>query len=970
MKKIIFIYIAVAAISVFGAKKGSSKRALSCMKYAVMVSAEVKNKPPQITLEWTKEKSFSYTVYRRFAGEKQWSSTPAASFDGNASKYVDKKVKTGILYEYRIDRAGNGFIGRGYISCGINIPLVEQRGKVILLVDKSVAPALKQELKRLEQDMIGDGWDVVRHDVSRDAKVLNVKKIIVDEYKKSPEQLKSVFLFGHVPIPYSGNIAPDGHKNHRGAWPADLYYGDVDEEWGDKNTHKYVNIGNQKNEPGDGKFDRNTIAPNSIELEVGRVDLSNMPIFGMSETELLRQYLNKDHFFRHKFIKMEQRALVDDNFGSFRGEAFGSSAWRNFSTFFPADKIKSSDFIGTLRNENYLWAYGNGGGSHRSANGIGKTRDFVKNPPKAVFTLLFGSYFGDWNHQNNFMRAPLASSGYALVCAWDGRPHWYVHHMAMGKNIGYSALRTQNSHPFHDYLACNNAQTFMPGKDEKSEWRYNSIHVALLGDPTLRMHPVEAPRSIQMTKVKLDWSPVKAKGLIGYHVYVAKDIKGKFTRLTKQPLTKNEFDINDFKPDSIYMVKTIALTTSASGSYVNSSQGVFAGLRPNTSIYKSPVLKDQKLSTIEDQPLTINIKPVGGSDKITMWNTLPEPGLGYLKMEKDKYVYVPNPDYFGATQVIMVVRDDLNDSNPAKIEINVEAVADKPRVANRKISLPGYGPFEILLKGFDPDDKKQSLTYKISTLPKQGKISGVSPKIIYQAVKNMKGTDSFQFTASDGKLTSSPATITIVLPYTCPANTVPKKIDGNLKDWNKLAIACTEPEEFRVSGKKSWHGVKDNLFKIGAAHDDKYFYVAVEVIDDEYNSKKGKTPWSQDGIEVRLDARPFKQRSANRGKGEMKNFLFLGLSPNTKADKPWLYKTKIKLLDGVKYACVKSAKGFNTEIAIPIAYLIEKGGKNWNGFRLNVCVNDLDKDGMVQLWWKPDWRHSKTYWGSGSFEKE
>jgi cellulose/xylan binding protein with CBM9 domain/Big-like domain-containing protein len=970
MKKLIFICITVVAVAMFGAKR-PPEGTLACMKYAVMVSAKVKVKPPQIRLEWKKEKCFSYTIYRRTLGEKQWTSTPIASLNGGATSYIDKKVQVGAIYEYRIDRAGSRFIGRGYINCGIDIPLVDKRGKVILLVEKTVAPALKNELKRLEQDMVGDGWQVVRHDVSCKAKVSDVKKIIVSEYKKNPKQVKSVFLFGHIPIPYSGSLFPDGHKNHNGAWPADLYYGDVDDSWQDKKEHKYVNIANQKNVPGDGKFDRSTIKPNSIELEVGRVDLVDMPLFKKSETELLRQYLNKDHFFRHKFIKVKERALVDDNFGSFGGEAFGSSAWRNFSTFFSADRVKAADFFPALRDESYLWAYGNGGGNHRGAGGVGRTRDFANSSPKAVFTMLFGSYFGDWDRQNNFMRASLATSGYALTCAWDGRPHWYFHHMALGKNIGYSTIRTQNNHPFNDYLACDNTKTFMPRKDKKSEWKYNAIHVSLLGDPTLRMHIIEAPRSIELTKAKLKWASVKTEGLIGYHVYIAKDINASFSRLTKEPLTKTEFNIDNFESNSIYMVKTIALTTSGSGTYVNSSQGVFARLYPNTSIYKSLVLEDKIINIKEDHPAEINIKPVSGSDKVTMWGSMLMDGDGKIKlMKNDKYSYIPKPDYTGISQTVVIARDGLNDSNPAKITINIEAVADKPRAVSRNICLSGYKPFNITLKASDPDDKKQKLTYKISSSPRQGKLSGTLPKIIYQAPAKMNGVDFFKFTASDGKLTSEPATITIVPPYSCLKNVTPKKIDGKLKDWKSLAIVCTEPEEFRINGKKYWQGVKDNLFRIGTAYDSKYLYLAIEVIDDEHNSEKLKEPWAQDGIEIRFDARPGKLRSANRGKGEMKDFLFLGLSPSNKADDPWLYKIKAKLPEGTKYACVKTDKGFNTEIAFPISYIIEKGGKDWDGFRLNVCIDDLDKDGMVQIWWKPDWRYKKTYWGSGSFEKK
>ena len=52
-----------------------------------------------------------------------------------------------------------------------------------------------------------------------------------------------------------------------------------------------------------------------LELQVGRVDLANLPAFSQSEPELLRQYLNKDHDFRHKLITAERRGLIDDNLG-------------------------------------------------------------------------------------------------------------------------------------------------------------------------------------------------------------------------------------------------------------------------------------------------------------------------------------------------------------------------------------------------------------------------------------------------------------------------------------------------------------------------------------------------------------------------------------------------------------------------------------------------------------------------------
>src|SRR5207248_1131072 len=109
--------------------------------------------------------------------------------------------------------------------------------------------------------------------------------------------------FGHVPVPYSGLLNPDGHPNHLGAWPADAYYGDMDGLWTDT-TVNYVgtdpgdpaDTARLANVPGDGKFDQSTI-PGVVRLNVGRVDLANLPGYLQyqsspsfpSEKELLRQ---------------------------------------------------------------------------------------------------------------------------------------------------------------------------------------------------------------------------------------------------------------------------------------------------------------------------------------------------------------------------------------------------------------------------------------------------------------------------------------------------------------------------------------------------------------------------------------------------------------------------------------------------------------------------------------------------------
>jgi len=532
----------------------------------VLVSAEVQKSPPRIELRWAADpKATAYEVFRKAPSDSAWIQA-GAPLDAKETRYVDTSVQVGVAYEYKILKSGQAgdkaFKGSGYVQAGIEVPLNDARGKVVLVVDASHAGPLAEPLRRLERDLAGDGWTVVRHDVAPDATPADVKSRIKGAYEADRGGVKAVFLFGHVPVPYSGDFNPDGHGDHRGAWPADAYYGDMDGEWTDAGVEdpKASRVEN-KNVKGDGKFDPSRL-PSPVELQVGRVDLSQMPAFGKSEAELLRRYLDKDHAFRHHQLVAERRGLICDKFGDFRGEAFVSSGWRNFGPLVGDAQVRAADWFGTLTVEPYLLAQGSGAGGYQSCAGVGKTADFAAKPTKAVFTLLFGSYFGDWNSRDNLLRAPLAAESHGLVAVWAGRPHWYLHPLGLGETIGYCTRLTQNNLGLYPP-----AGAFAGG-----------VHVALMGDPTLRLHVVAPPSSLACKaeggKTTLTWSPSPDAGL-GYHVYSGMDEKGPFTRLTETPIRETTFTATSAKA-ALYMVRAVKVETGSSGSYVNASEGVFA----------------------------------------------------------------------------------------------------------------------------------------------------------------------------------------------------------------------------------------------------------------------------------------------------------------------------------------------------------------------------------------------------------
>src|SRR5512140_2171470 len=529
--------------------------------YAVQVTASVQSAPPKITLAWPAfAGATAHTVYRKAWGTASWG-TAVASLAGTATGYADSAVAVGTPYEYQVRRTAT-VTGYGYVATGIDLPLVEDRGKVVLVVDATMAAPLAAELARLQQDLAGDGWTVLRHDVARTLAVTAVKALVKADYDADPARVKQVFLFGHVPVPYSGSIAPDGHSDHIGAWPADLYYGEMDGTWTD--TQTLTGTGRQSNVPGDGKFDQSYAPSGTVELAVGRVDLANMPAcLPKTETDLLRQYLNKDHGFRVKTWTLPERGLIDDNFGAFGGEAFASTGWRAFSAFFGPANVFALDWFTTLASNGYLWAYGCGGGNYTGAGGVGSTSNFAATDTKTAFTFLFGSYFGDWDVSNNFLRAPLATTSYGLTCAWAGRPAWAVHHMAMGETIGYAARVSQN-----------NSGTYFYGYGPE-------IHVALMGDPTLRMHVVAPPTNAAAVggvgTATISWT-ASADTVAGYHVYRGPGAAGPFTRLTPSLVAGTSF-VDTAAPGGTptYLVRAVKLETTPSGSYWNASTGAAAG---------------------------------------------------------------------------------------------------------------------------------------------------------------------------------------------------------------------------------------------------------------------------------------------------------------------------------------------------------------------------------------------------------
>ncbi|MEO6758611.1 MAG: fibronectin type III domain-containing protein, partial [Saprospiraceae bacterium] len=538
----------------------------------VALTASITVNPAGITLSWPNAAASRLIILRhtKTSPPNLWLSQLNVT-NSTLTTLVDNVVSAGQTYEYVIQRTVGSVVSYGYVHVAVNTPVVDNRGKLLFFVDSTLMGPLGDEVGRLKLDMIGDGWTIVPHIIGSGATVQSMKSQIVADYNADPTAVKSVFLLGALPVPYSGNTNWDGHANHQGAWPADSYYADVNGIWTDASINNTSpDRDANDNIPGDGKFDQ-SIIPSNVELAVGRVDFRHLSpaTFGASQVELYRRYLNKDHAWRiHEYV-VENKAIVDDNFGYFNGEAFAANGYRNAYPLVGAANVVEGDFFDDTKTAGYLMGIGCGGGTYTSADGVGSSQDFATDSVNVVFTMLFGSYHGDWDYETDpFMPSALASKGGILTCAWAGRPHVFYEGLASGETIGYCTAETQNAASNTGFLA---------------SYGESGAHVSLLGDPSLRANVVDPPKDLVATpqcgNVQLSWTAATG-ALEGYLVYRSSERNGGYERLTENLITATTFQ-DEFVPEDTfyYQVRAIAaVSTPGGGTYLNSSTGAMTSL--------------------------------------------------------------------------------------------------------------------------------------------------------------------------------------------------------------------------------------------------------------------------------------------------------------------------------------------------------------------------------------------------------
>jgi hypothetical protein len=236
--------------------------------------------------------------------------------------------------------------------------------------------------------------------------------------------------------------------------------------------------------------------------------------------------------------------------------------------------------------------------------------------------MVFGSYFGDWNTEDNFMRSLLAD-GKMLTTCWAGRPNWFFHHMGLNNPIGTSSKMSVENSSNSWYL--NTTPYDIYG------YYSNGVHMQLLGDMSLRQNYKKAigtfntAYNTNTSSVDLTWAPPVGELVTEYKIYKSSDSLDNYTLLTTLLSTDSTFsDSLIASTGNYYYISYVTLDTTNSGSYYNRSTGTYGS---------SDTTGFAAMSALPMELISFDVVNENGTAKL-QWSTSSEINSSHFELEK------------------------------------------------------------------------------------------------------------------------------------------------------------------------------------------------------------------------------------------------------------------------------------------------------------------------------------------------
>ena len=169
-----------------------------------------------------------------------------------------------------------------------------------------------------------------------------------------------------------------------------------------------------------------------------------------------------------------------------------------------------------------------------------------------------------------------------------------------------------------------------------------------------------------------------------------------------------------------------------------------------------PIAQDDSYTLDEDMPLNVAASGILENDSDLEGSSLTallasSPAYGTLTLNPDgSFTYIPSQDYNGTDSFSYTVNDGSQNSAEAVVSLTIAPVQDAPVAYDDSSSTPEDTPilFDVLVNDHDADG--DNLTVTSVGMPAHGTSSTDGSLVTYTPAPGYSGTDSFDYTVSDG----------------------------------------------------------------------------------------------------------------------------------------------------------------------------------------------------------------------------
>lgn len=212
-----------------------------------------------------------------------------------------------------------------------------------------------------------------------------------------------------------------------------------------------------------------------------------------------------------------------------------------------------------------------------------------------------------------------------------------------------------------------------------------------------------------------------------------------------------------------------------------------------TPVNDAPVAQPQSVSTPQDTPRAITLVGTDIDSSALTYVIVTQPANGTLSGTPPTVTYTPNPNFRGNDSFSFKVNDGVQDSAATSVGISVSAVNHAPVAASANLATAEDETLAVTLAATDQDG--DPLTYRVTSPPSKGTLTGTPPSLTYTPNANETGVDTFLFRANDGTVDSNEGTVRVtVTPVNDPPVASAQQVTTPEDTAVSIVLVGTDPD--------------------------------------------------------------------------------------------------------------------------------------------------------------------------------